>query len=182
MISKAEESGELTRDKIIIEATSGNMGIALAAIGAAKGYRLKLFMPECVSQERQRVLTALGAETVLTPAKEGTDGAIRGVHRLLEEDPDKYYMPNQFDNENNVLAHYDSTGPEIFTQTKGETRCLHGWHGHHGHADGDGQVPQREEAQVSDRWHRTHRRTHHTGAEEHGGVHRAQDLPAKGLG
>ena len=120
MISKAEESGELTRDKIIIEATSGNMGIALAAIGAAKGYRLKLFMPECVSQERQRVLTALGAETVLTPAKEGTDGAIRGVHHLLEEDPDKYYMPNQFDNENNVLAHYDSTGPEIFSQTKGE--------------------------------------------------------------
>jgi cysteine synthase B len=120
MISRAEESGELTRDKIIIEATSGNMGIALAAIGAAKGYRLKLFMPECVSQERQRVLTALGAETVLTPAKEGTDGAIRGVHRLLDEDPDKYYMPNQFDNENNVLAHYDSTGPEIFTQTKGE--------------------------------------------------------------
>lgn len=120
MISKAEESGELTRDKIIIEATSGNMGIALAAIGAAKGYRLRLFMPECVSQERQRVLTALGAETVLTPAKEGTDGAIRGVHRLLEEDPDKYYMPNQFDNENNVLAHYDSTGPEIFSQTKGE--------------------------------------------------------------
>ncbi len=120
MISKAEESGELTRDKIIIEATSGNMGIALAAIGAAKGYRLRLFMPECVSQERQRVLTALGAETVLTPAKEGTDGAIRGVHRLLEENPDKYYMPNQFDNENNVLAHYDSTGPEIFSQTKGE--------------------------------------------------------------
>jgi cysteine synthase B len=120
MISKAEESGDLTRDKIIIEATSGNMGIALAAIGAAKGYRLKLFMPECVSQERQRVLTALAADIVLTPAKEGTDGAIRGVHRLLEKDPDKYYMPNQFDNVNNVLAHYETTGPEIFSQTKGE--------------------------------------------------------------
>ncbi len=119
MIAKAEESGDLTKDKIIIEATSGNMGIALAAIGAAKGYRLKLFMPECVSQERQRVLTALGAEIVLTPAKEGTDGAIRGVHRLLETEPEKYYMPNQFDNENNVLAHYESTGPEIFAQTKG---------------------------------------------------------------
>ncbi len=120
MLAKAEESGDLTRDKIIIEATSGNMGIALAAIGAAKGYRLKLFMPECVSQERQRVLTALAAEIVLTSAKEGTDGAIRGVHRLLEEDPDKYYMPNQFDNENNSLAHYESTGPEIFAQTRGE--------------------------------------------------------------
>lgn len=120
MLARAEESGDLTRDKIIIEATSGNMGIALAAIGAAKGYRLKLFMPECVSQERQRVLTALGADIVLTPAKEGTDGAIRGVHRLLDEDPDRYYMPNQFDNENNSLAHYESTGPEIFSQTKGE--------------------------------------------------------------
>ncbi len=120
MLARAEESGDLTKDKIIVEATSGNMGIALAAVGAAKGYRLKLFMPECVSQERQRVLTALGAEIILTPAKEGTDGAIRGVHRLLETEPEKYYMPNQFDNENNVLAHYDSTGPEIFSQTKGE--------------------------------------------------------------
>ncbi len=120
MLAKAEESGQLTRDKVIIEATSGNMGIALAAIGAAKGYRLRLFMPECVSQERQRVLTALGAEIVLTPAKEGTDGAIRGVHHLLEEDPEKYYMPNQFDNEGNSMAHYESTGPEIFSQTSGE--------------------------------------------------------------
>ncbi|MDM7999368.1 MAG: cysteine synthase family protein [Dehalococcoidia bacterium] len=120
MLTKAEESGELTKDKIIVEATSGNMGIALAAIGAAKGYRLKLFMPECVSQERQRVLMALGAEVVLTPAKEGTDGAIRGARRLLEKDPGKYYMPNQFDNENNSMAHYVSTGPEIFAQTNGE--------------------------------------------------------------
>ncbi len=120
MIQKAEESGELTRDKMIIEATSGNMGIALAMIGAAKGYRLKLFMPECVSVERQRVLTALGAEVVLTPGKEATDGAIRAPISLLEKEPDKYYMPNQFDNENNFLAHYETTGPEIFTQTKGE--------------------------------------------------------------
>jgi S-sulfo-L-cysteine synthase (O-acetyl-L-serine-dependent) len=120
MILKAEDSGELTRDKVIIEATSGNMGIALAAIGAAKGYRLMLFMPECVSVERQRVLSALGAEVVLTPAKEATDGAIRAVRQLLQKDPDKYYMPNQFDNENNSLAHYETTGPEIFSQTKGQ--------------------------------------------------------------
>ena len=120
MLAKAEASGQLTRDKVIIEATSGNMGIALAAIGAAKGYRLRLFMPECVSQERQRVLSALGAEIVLTPAKEGTDGAIRGVHRLLEQDPDSYFMPNQFDNEGNATAHYESTGPEIYSQTNGE--------------------------------------------------------------
>lgn len=119
MLARAEESGHLTREKVIIEATSGNMGIALAAIGAAKGYRLRLFMPECVSQERQRVLTALGAEIVLTSAKEGTDGAIRGVHHLLEQDPDKYFMPNQFDNEGNSMAHYDTTGPEIYAQTEG---------------------------------------------------------------
>ena len=120
MIMKGEECGELTRDKIVVEATSGNMGIALAAIGAAKGYRLKLCMPECVSQERQRVLSALGAEVMLTPAQEGTDGAIREARQLVEQEPDKYYMPNQFDNENNVLAHYETTGPEILSQTKGE--------------------------------------------------------------
>jgi cysteine synthase B len=120
MIRKAEESGELTEGKTIIEATSGNMGIALAAIGAARGHRVKLFMPECVSVERQRVLTALGAEIILTPAKEGTDGAIRGVRHLLEKEPEKYYMPNQFDNQDNVLAHYETTGPEIFSQTRGK--------------------------------------------------------------
>ena len=120
MIKKAEESGELTRDKTIIEPTSGNMGIALAMIGAARGYRVKLFMPECVSIERQLVLQAFGAEAVLTPAKEAVDGAIRKAHQVLDEDPDMYYMPNQFDNEYNVLAHYETTGPEIFSQTEGE--------------------------------------------------------------
>ncbi len=120
MIKKAEESGELTKGKIILEPTSGNTGIALAMIAAAKGYEVKLCMPECVSTERQHILQALGAETVLTPAREGTDGAIRRAHRLLEAEPDKYYMPNQFVNENNVLAHYETTGPEIFSQTKGE--------------------------------------------------------------
>jgi len=120
MIQAAEESGELTPAKTILEATSGNTGIALAMIGAAKGYRVKLCMPQCVSVERQRVLEALGAEVVLTPAHEGTDGAIRRAHGLLEHSPDAYYMPNQFDNQNNVLAHYRTTGPEIFAQTGGE--------------------------------------------------------------
>jgi cysteine synthase B len=96
------------------------MGIALAMIGAAKGYRVKLYMPECVSQERQRTLAALGAEVVLTPAEEGTDGAIRRARQLASEESEKCYMPNQFDNESNVLAHYDTTGPELFSQTKGE--------------------------------------------------------------
>jgi len=120
MIKKAEESGELTRGKTIVEPTSGNTGIALAMIGAAKGYKVKLFMPECVSIERRRIIEAFGAEVVLTPANEGTDGAIRNAHQLIAEEPGKYYMPNQFENENNVLAHYETTGPEIFSQTKGE--------------------------------------------------------------
>lgn len=120
MIKKAEETGELTKGKIILEPTSGNTGIALAMIGAAKGYQVRLCMPECVSTERQRILQALNAEVVLTPAKEGTDGAIRKAHQLLEAEPDKHYMPNQFENEANVLAHYETTGPEILSQTKGE--------------------------------------------------------------
>ncbi|OPX17435.1 cysteine synthase A [candidate division WOR-3 bacterium 4484_100] len=119
MIKKAEESGALTRDKTILEPTSGNTGIALAMIGAAKGYRVKLLMPECVSIERQHILEAFGAEVILTPAREGTDGAIRRAHNILEQEPDQYYMPNQFENENNWLAHYETTGPEILEQTKG---------------------------------------------------------------
>ena len=120
MIKKAEESGELTKDKIILEPTSGNTGIALAMIGAAKGYKVRLVMPECVSVERRRVLEAFGAEIALTPGSEKTDGAIKKAHQIIKEDPDKYYMPNQFENENNVLAHYETTGPEIWKQTNGE--------------------------------------------------------------
>jgi len=111
MINKAEQSGQLTKDKTVLEPTSGNMGIALAMIGAAKGYRVKLTLPECVSTERRHILEALGAEVILTPARESTDGAIRMA--------DKYFMPNQFANKNNPLAHYETTAPEIFAQTKG---------------------------------------------------------------
>ena len=124
MIKRAEESGALNHAKTILEPTSGNTGIALAMIGAAKGYRVKLFMPECVSSERRLILEALGAEVILTPAKEGTDGAIRRVHALREREPGKYYMPNQYDNENNVCAHYETTGPEIYRQTMGEVDVL----------------------------------------------------------
>jgi len=120
MIKKAEATGWLTKGKTILEPTSGNTGIALAMIGAAKGYPVKLCMPECVSTERQHILQALGAEVVLTPAKEGTDGAIKKAHQLLDAEPDKYYMPNQFENDANVLAHYETTGPEVFSQTNGE--------------------------------------------------------------
>jgi len=120
MVKKAEESGELTKSKIILEPTSGNTGIALAMIGSVKGYKVKLVMPECVSIERRHILEAFGAELVLTPAKEGTDGAIRRAHQIVSENPGKYYMPNQFENENNILAHYETTGPEIFSQTDGK--------------------------------------------------------------
>lgn len=120
MIQKAEESGELDHDKIILEPTSGNTGIAIAMIGAAKGYKVKLCMPECVSLERRRIIEAYGAEAILTPAEEGTDGAIKKAHSIVEQEPHKYYMPNQFKNENNSLAHYETTGPEIFSQTDGK--------------------------------------------------------------
>lgn len=120
MIKKAEESGELTPNKIILEPTSGNTGIALAMIGAAKGYKVKLVMPNCVSLERQNTLKAYGAEVLLTPGEEGTDGAIRRAYQIFEDEPDKYFMPNQFENENNILSHYETTGPEIFSQTEGK--------------------------------------------------------------
>ena len=120
MIRKAEEAGELTEGKTILEPTSGNTGIALAMIGASKGYPVKLTLPECVSTERLHVLQAFGADVVLTPAHEGTDGAILKAHQLFREDPEKYYMPNQFVNPNNVLAHYETTGPEIYEWAGGE--------------------------------------------------------------
>ena len=120
MINKAEESGKLTHDRIILEPTSGNTGIALAMIGATKGYKVTLVMPKCVSIERQRILEAFGAEIILTPGCDGTDGAIMKAHKLIDKDPRKYFMPNQFENENNVLAHYETTGPEIYSQTNGQ--------------------------------------------------------------
>ncbi len=119
MILAAEASGELTKDKIILEPTSGNTGIALAMIAAARGYRIKLVMPACVSVERRGVLEAYGAEIVLSPGCEATDGAIRLAHKIHDDDPDTYFMPNQYANPNNVLAHYETTGPEIMRQTEG---------------------------------------------------------------
>jgi len=119
MINKAEQDGQLTPDKIILEATSGNTGIGLAMVAAAKGYRLRLTMPACVSLERRSILEALGAELVLTPAEKGTDGAIMAARDIHEDSPEIYYMPDQFSNTNNILAHYETTGPEIIEQTGG---------------------------------------------------------------
>jgi cysteine synthase B len=120
MISKAEESGQLTKDKVILEPTSGNTGIAIAMIGAAKGYEVELCMPECVSTERRLILEGMGSRVIQTPAKDNIDGAIRQARVLYEQSPGKYYMPNQYDNPANVLAHVETTGPEIYRQTEGE--------------------------------------------------------------
>ena len=120
MIEAAEKEGRLTRDKIILEATSGNTGIGLAMVAAAKKYRVKLTMPACVSMERRKILEAFGAELLLSPSEEGTDGAIMLAHRIGSEEPERYFMPNQFDNQANVLAHYETTGKEIIEQTDGK--------------------------------------------------------------
>ena len=119
MITRAEASGELTRDRTILEPTSGNTGIAVAMIGAAKGYEVLLCMPECVSTERRLILEGLGSHVLLTPARENIDGAIRQAHALMRAFPGKYYMPNQYDNEANVLAHFETTGPEVYRQSDG---------------------------------------------------------------
>ncbi|MGB7971389.1 MAG: cysteine synthase family protein [Candidatus Deferrimicrobiaceae bacterium] len=124
MLLGAEERGNLTSGRTILEPTSGNTGIALAMLGAARGYRVRLVMPACVSLERRSVLAAFGAELVLSPAEEGTDGAIHLAYRILEEEPDRYYMPNQYANPDNVRAHRETTGPEIFSQTAGDIDCF----------------------------------------------------------
>jgi len=119
MIREAERSGNLTAGKTILEATSGNTGIALAMIGAALGYPTQIVMPACASQERRAMIAALGAELELTPAALGTDGAIARARAMFASDPGAYFMPDQFGNSTNVRAHYETTGPEIFRQAGG---------------------------------------------------------------
>src|SRR3954452_11289823 len=119
MILEGEASGALTPQKTILDATSGNTGIAYAMIGAARGYRVKLCVPENASQERKLILRAFGAELVLTSPLESTDGAIREARRLYAESPDTYFYPDQYNNDGNWRAHYDTTGPEIIEQTAG---------------------------------------------------------------
>lgn len=120
MIEGAEARGELKTGMTILEATSGNTGIGISLVAACKGYRNILTMSEGVSIERRRVLSALGAEIILTPGNHGTDGAIMEARRMHEEDPKSYYMPDQFNNPDNVRAHFTGTGPEIWDQTGGE--------------------------------------------------------------
>lgn len=119
MILEAERSGALTRDKTILDATSGNTGIALAMLGSARGYRVTLCLPANASEERKRILQAYGAELVLTSPFELTDGAQREARRLYEENPDRYFYCDQYGNENNWKSHYRTTAPEIWEQTSG---------------------------------------------------------------
>jgi cysteine synthase B len=120
MIRDGEKSGELSSGKVILDATSGNTGIAYAWIGAALGYKVKLCVPKNASEERKKILRALGVEVVLTDPGEGSDGAIREARRLYAEDPERYFYPDQYKNPANVRAHYESTAPEIWEQTEGE--------------------------------------------------------------
>lgn len=120
MIQQAEEEGALVKGKTIIEPTSGNTGVALAMIGVVKGYEVEIVMSDAVSVERRQMIKAFGAKVTLTEGKLGTDGAIRRARELVKENPGKYFMPDQFSNEYNKIAHYRTTGDEIWKQTKGK--------------------------------------------------------------
>jgi len=124
IVEQAEAEGELTKRKTIIEATSGNTGIALAMIGVVKGYKVEIVMSEAVSVERQKMIRAFGAEIILTDSNLGTDGAIIKAEELIKKYPDKYFRANQFSNQYNKIAHYESTGREIWEQTNGKVDCF----------------------------------------------------------
>jgi len=124
MIEQAEKRGELTKDRTILEATSGNTGIGLALVAAVKGYRLVLAMSESASEERKKILRAMGAELRFTPGALGTDGAIEYVYNLHRERPKEYFVPDQFNNEDNINAHYHGTAEEIWRQTEGRVTMV----------------------------------------------------------
>jgi cysteine synthase B len=119
MLIEGLRSGELVPGKVILDATSGNTGIAYAMLGAALGYPVSLCVPENVTRERKQILRAYGVDLVLTDPLEGSDGAIREARRRYEADPDRYFYPDQYSNEFNWRAHYDTTGLEMFEQTEG---------------------------------------------------------------
>jgi S-sulfo-L-cysteine synthase (O-acetyl-L-serine-dependent) len=119
MIEDGERRGALTKDRVLVDSTSGNTGIAYALMGAAKGYRVRLVMPANVSSERKQLIAAFGAEAVYSDGLEGSDGAIRLVRELVAEHPDRYFYPDQYNNPANPQAHYLGTGREILEQTGG---------------------------------------------------------------
>ncbi|MGB9630837.1 MAG: PLP-dependent cysteine synthase family protein [Candidatus Methanodesulfokora sp.] len=120
LVEAAEASGRLRKDKVIIEATSGNTGIALAMIAAVKGYKIVIVMPESVSIERRKIIKAYGAELILSPGEKGTAGAIELKRKIIEENPDRYVDLDQFSDPANIMAHYQTTAREIIEQTSGK--------------------------------------------------------------
>lgn len=120
MIRKAEEECSIRQDQVILEPTSGNTGIGLSMVAACKGYKCLLTLPGCVSQERRNTLKAFGAELEITESCQATDGAIRRAHEIFNSDPEKYFMPNQFENRYNWETHYMTTAVEIIEQTRGD--------------------------------------------------------------
>jgi cysteine synthase A len=120
IIESAEKAGELKSEMIIIEATSGNTGIGLSLIGMQKGYRVICVMPENMSEERKKIIEAFGGEIILSPAEESLLGSLRKMKEIIQEEPEKYFMVNQFGNPCNPEIHYQQTGPEIWRDTEGE--------------------------------------------------------------
>ena len=126
MVEQAEADGKLYPGKTIIEPTSGNTGIGLAIAGIVKGYPVEIVMSSAVSVERRKIIRSYGGKVILTPAEEGTDGAIRLARKMVAENPEKYYMPDQFSNASNYMAHYKKTAIEIWQQTEGRIDYLVG--------------------------------------------------------
>ncbi len=124
MIEEAERNGQLNKGKIIVEATSGNTGIGLALVAAIKGYQLMLTMSDSVSEERRKILKALGADLQFTPSRLGTDGAIEEAYNLVRKEPEKYWLADQFNNESNWMSHYYGTAVEIWQQTDGKVTMI----------------------------------------------------------
>lgn len=124
MVEQAEKEGKLKPGKVIIEPTSGNTGIGLAIAGIVKGYQVEIVMSSAVSIERRKIIRSYGGKVILTAADEGTDGAIRMAHKLVNENPEKYFMPDQFSNAANYQAHYEGTATEIWEQTEGNIDYL----------------------------------------------------------
>ena len=124
MIQDAEISGELTREKTILDSSSGNTAVSYSMIGAAMGYKVKVVVPSNISRAHLTTIKSFGTEVVFSDALEGSDGAIRLAHEILEKDPDQYYMPDQYSNPSNWKAHYHTTAPEIWAQTQGQVTHL----------------------------------------------------------
>jgi len=148
MIEQAEKEGTLKKGKTIIEPTSGNTGVALAMIGVVKGYDVEIVMSDAVSMERQQMIKAFGARVTLTDGKLGTDGAIRKARELVKQQPDRYFMADQFTNEYNKIAHYRTTGEEIWRDTDGNLEYFVSSLGTSGTIMGVGQVLREHNADI----------------------------------